>query len=461
MLLAITNQISLEVAVIPFLWMLPLALYLLSFILCFEYERSYHRGVWLPLLGLSGGAVAAALLIGVHVPMAGQLAIYLVALMAYCMVCHGELVRRKPGPRYLTSFYLTVSAGGALGGIFTGIIAPTCFLGLWELPLALVAGIALALVVVDRDPALGLRRRRGARGIFGAIGLYLAGLCGALGYHAWYEYADNVFVDRGFFGTLRIDLNAGRESGPYLRLRHGRIIHGIQFVDEDLRRRPNSYYGPKSGVGLGVLHRRGGEGRAIHLGVIGLGTGTIAAYGEAGDRLRFYEIDPDVLALSAGDDPFFTYLRDTPAEVTTVLGDARLSLEREEDQGFDVLVVDAFSSDSIPAHLITVEAIELYLRHLAPDGIIALHISNRYLDLDPLARGLAEALDLAVIHVGDYRDGDRIWPSDWMLLSRDRSILDEDTPIDKAATPESEESLARARPLWTDASSNLLEVLKL
>lgn len=461
MLLAVTNQISLEVAVIPFLWMLPLALYLISFILCFERERLYHRGVFGPLMLAGAGGITATLLVGVHAPIAVQLAVDLVGLFAYCMVCHGELVRVKPPPRHLTAFYLTISAGGAFGGIFTGVVAPTLFKGLWELPIALFVGVVVAIAVIGRDRETWIRRRRRSIQLVVAALLtaLVAGLLGALAYHIRDEQAGNLLADRSFFGTLRIDVDSTKSTGDYLRLRHGRIIHGVQFVDDELRRTPNSYYGPASGVGLAVVHRRtASAGAPIHLGVIGLGTGTIATWGASGDRLRFYEIDREVLALSRGDDPWFTYLQDTPAAVSTVIGDARLTLEREEPQGFDVLVVDAFSSDSIPAHLITVEAIELYLRHLAPDGIIALHISNRYLDLDPLARGLAGRLGLHIVHVGESTDDPVAWTCDWMLLSRDPTILDDDSPI--AAKTEAADAHDGPYPVWTDARSNLLEVLR-
>ena len=532
MLIAITSQISLEVAVIPFLWMLPLSLYLISFILCFEYERSYLRPLWVPLMLLGAGGTAALIRIGVDAPMWVQLVVYLVTLLAACMVCHGECVRSKPDPRYLTGFYLYVSAGGAAGGVFTGIVAPNLFLDLWELPIALIAAAAFAVGLTFRAwPApAGLRTLEalaggfvfaGIAGLLGvaakflgprllamgtvilvaaaigavliSIGLvYLAGrllaarspvdkarvsrirwtigrmalttwliaLTGVLAWHAHSELDDYTHITRGFFGVLRVDQDGavGGQRELRTRLKHGRIIHGIQFADADLGRMPTSYYGTGSGVGLAIRHHpRRLAGEPLKLGFVGLGTGTLATYGDKGDTIRFYEINPDVVAMSAGPEAIFTYVRDCPAKVEVALGDARVNLEREPSQGFQVLALDAFSSDSIPAHLLTREAGELYLRHLAPDGILAVHISNRYLDLDPVVRGLADALGMTVVLIEDSENNDMVWQSDWMLLARDEAVLSAPEIQGASSDPPESDGLY---PLWTDAYSNLLQVLK-
>jgi hypothetical protein len=457
LLLAITSQISLEVAVIPFLWMLPLALYLLSFVLCFEYERVYHRGVWISLLLLGAGGTAAVIRVGVEAPMLVQLATYLLTLFFACMVCHGELVRRKPDPRHLTGFYLLVSAGGAAGGIFTGILAPALFPDLWELPLALVAVVALALFLA-RDG--GRPRRPVLRALIEVIGLgYLLALAGTLAYHAHAELEDHIHVSRGFFGVLRVDTDVGESGELRTRLRHGRIIHGLQFADPDLARMPTSYYGPGSAVGLAIRnHPRRKRDEPMRMGFVGLGAGTLASYAAAADTVRFYEINPHVVALSGGGKPFFTYLRDCAGTVELAIGDARINLEREPEQKFDVLALDAFSSDSIPVHLLTLEAVELYLRHMrGPDSVIAVHISNRYLDLDPVVRGIAEALGLTVLRIDDPENNDMVYSSDWMLLARDPAALAD--PELKAAETEPE-NVSPPFPLWTDAYSNLLQVFK-
>ncbi len=469
LLLAVTSQISLEVAVIPFLWMLPLALYLLSFVLCFEYERLYHRGFWIPALLLGGGGTAAIIGIGVHAPMLIQLVVYLLTLFFACVVCHGELVRRRPDPRHLTNFYLTVSAGGAAGGIFTGILAPALFIGLWELPLALFAACALALGCA-RDSAwpspLVVRRLGGDLGpvylrrIAGGFGLvYLLGLAGVLGYQTYIELEGHVVASRGFFGVLRVDASAGDDEPSY-RLRHGRITHGIQFTDPDLARQPTTYYGPGSAVGLAIRHhQRRARGEPLRLGFVGLGVGTLATYAAQGDRVRFYEIDPEMVALSSGPAPIFTYLRDCRGSVEVAIGDARINLEREADQGFDVLAIDAFSSDSIPVHLLTVEAVELYLRHLrGPDSVLAIHISNRYLELDPVVRAIARHLGLVTIRIDDAEDNVMVYSSDWMLVVRDPAALAAPEILDTPGRPVPAESTPW--PLWTDAYSNLMQVFK-
>lgn len=456
LLLAITSQIALEVAVIPFLWMLPLALYLLSFVLCFEYERAYRRGLWIPLLLVGGGATTATIIAGVGAPVLVQLATYLSTLFVACMVCHGELVKRKPAPQHLTGFYLLVSAGGAAGGIFTGIVAPTMFLGLWELPLALVAACGLALFLGLRAANVGLKLLR----IVAAVGgLYVIAIALALGWQVRDELSDNLHVSRGFFGVLRVDIqnDDGLRSN---RLRHGRINHGYQLLEPEKALEVTSYYGPQSGGGLAIAkHPRRTAGESMRLGVVGLGVGTLAAYTQPGDTLRFYEIDPDVVALSQGPNAHFTYLRDAKGSVDVSIGDARVSLEREPPQSFDVLIVDAFSSDSIPAHLLTVEALELYLGHLRDaQSVLALHISNRYLDLDPVVRGAAQELDLAVIRVYDSEADDaRYSSSDWMLLATDESAFTGILAATEDIEPPSREP---PWPHWTDGYSNLLVALE-
>jgi hypothetical protein len=457
LLLAITSQISLEVAVIPFLWMLPLALYLLSFVLCFEYERSYRRGLWIPALLLGAGCTVAVIRLGVGAPMLVQLATYLLTLLFACMVCHGELVRRKPAPRHLTGFYLLVSAGGAAGGVFTGLVAPAVFPGLWELPLALVAACVLAVVLALAGQ---WHRRRILRITTGVTGLvYLLAIAITLAIHAYEELEDNLLVSRGFFGVLRVDQDVDEHDDLRTRLRHGRIIHGLQYADPQLAREPTSYYGLGSAVGLAInMHPRRQAGIPMRLGFVGLGAGTLACYAVPGDSVRFYEINPDVVALSSGPEPLFTYLRDAAGTVEVAIGDARINLEREPDQGFDVLALDAFSSDAIPAHLLTVEAVQLYLRHLRDtNSVIAVHISNRYLDLDPVVRGLADALGLAVIRVDDTQNDAQVYASDWMLLARDESAF---ALILKLADPTEPPVQDGPWPLWTDAYSNLVQVLK-
>jgi spermidine synthase len=460
LLLAVTNALCQDVAVVPFLWVLPLALYLLSFVLCFEYERCYRRAVWLAAVAVAGPACTYALFRGTDLPIRVQVAAYAGVLFVYCMACHGELARAKPGSAHLTSFYLTVAAGGAAGGVFTGVVAPLLFLGYWELNLALAGGPVLLVAVLLLDPDSWLNRGSPTRVWAFRLAAY-AGLAALAGTHVA-QVLSNLRgageVRRGFFGVIAVALENRGEPDEWRKLRHGRITHGLQFTSAERRREPTTYYGPQSGAGLALRrHPRRLLGQPLRVGLVGLGAGTLAAYAQAGDAFGVYEINPDVLALSTGPDPAFTFLRDAPAEVTTVLGDARLELEREPPQDLDVLALDAFSSDAIPVHLLTREAFALYLRHLrGPDGVVAVHVSNKYLDLKPVVRGLAGAFGLRAVFVDSPVSGS-VWSSDWVLVVRNDALL-RDPEVDKAALPlsVSEPGL----PLWTDDYSNLLRALK-
>ncbi len=459
LLLATTNQMCQEVAVIPFLWVLPLSLYLVSLIVCFEYERLYKRALWTGALFLAAAGATVVLFLGISVDIRIQIGVYAVCLFVYCMVCHGELVRLKPGPAHLTSFYLTVAAGGAAGGLFTGLVAPALFPSFWELPLALFLGWRLLATLLVRDPNAWIRTGRWARLKRSGLSLWLLALGGALAFQAWEGIQDSVYVRRNFFGVLRILRDQrSKLGGAILKLRHGRITHGMQYQEARLRRLPTTYYGEESGVGLALArHPRRLGGAPLRVGVVGLGTGTLAAYCQPGDVFRFYEINPKVIELSVEASSIFTYLRDAPGDTRVVLGDARLSMERQEPQDFDVLALDAFSSDSIPVHLLTREAFALYLRHLRkPDGIIAVHISNRYLNLKPVVQRLAEVFGLAGLTISSKKADERVWSSDWILVSSragtflDKSFQDAGRPLDGGPR----------RPLWTDNYSNLWQVLK-
>jgi hypothetical protein len=460
LLLAVTSQICQDVAVIPFLWVLPLGLYLLSFVLCFEYERFHRREVWFGAVVVTAAGVVYALQHGTDLGIATQVAFYSAALFAYGMACHGELARLKPEAARLTSFYLTVAAGGAAGGLFAGVLAPRIFLGFWELHLALLGAAVLLVAALLVDPESWLSVGTPARMWTSRVTVYvwLGVLTGVLGADARNGLRGAGLTRRGFFGVLSVALENRGDPDEWRKLRHGRIAHGLQFTAPARRREPTTYYGPKSGAGLALRrHPRRLRGEPLRVGLVGLGVGTLVAYAQKGDVVRVYEIDPEVLRLSTGEDPAFTFVRDAPAEVTTVLGDARLSLEREGPQSFDVLALDAFSSDAIPVHLLTREAVALYLRHLrGPDSVVAVHVSNKYLDLKPVVRALAGALGLRAALV-DSRGTGAVWSADWVLLLRDPSLL-LDPEVDKATLPlvVDEPGL----PLWTDDYSNLLRVLR-
>lgn len=459
LLLAVTNEICLDVAVIPFLWVLPLALYLLSFVVCFEYERLCRREIWLGAVAVAAPSCLYALSRGTDLPIGGQVAVFGGALFAYCMACHGELARTKPPPAHLTSFYLTVAAGGAAGGLFTSLVAPALFPGYWELHLALLGGAVLLVAVLLLDAGSWLNRGGAGRVRSYRIAAYagVAVLTWRLGAQARDDLRGMTEVRRGFFGVLSVALENRGESDERLKLRHGRIAHGLQFTAPARRREPTTYYGPKSGAGLALRrHPRRLAGEPLRVGLVGLGVGTLAAYARPGDVLRVYEINPEVLRLSAGPYPTFTFLRDAAAEVTTVVGDARLSLARELPQDFDVLALDAFNGDAIPMHLLTREAFAVYLRHLRAGGVLAVHVSNKYLDLKPVVRGLAGSFGLRAVLV-DARSSGALWASDWVLVARDGALFT-DAEIDAAALPLAVREAGL--PVWTDAYSNLLGVLR-
>ncbi|HEY7585505.1 MAG TPA: fused MFS/spermidine synthase [Candidatus Deferrimicrobiaceae bacterium] len=454
LLLAVTNHLTQNIAAIPFLWVLPLSLYLLSFILCFSRDGRYRRGAYLPLLAaalcgmsflLSKGQETAKLSILIPLFSGG--------LFVCCMVCHGELADMKPHPRHLTSYYLMISLGGAAGGFFVGIIAPYCFRGYYELPAAIAACAALSLVVLFRlpRPASRFGRLRTAGLLFAAI--YTVGLAVVLSWQVRETARGARVLARNFYGVLKVsDSGDAGESGAMRTLVHGTITHGRQFLAPGRRRQPTTYYGPKSGIGLALEDGRPNARRRV--GVIGLGAGTIAAYGRKGDTYRFYEINPLVVRLA---DTEFSFLRDSDAKVDVVQGDARLSLESEPPGDFDVLAIDAFSGDSIPVHLLTREAFDLYFRHLKADGLLAVHVSNKYLDLAPVVRLAAEAAGKEAVSVDTGDDvNSGVYGSTWILVAGDRRRLDGPS-LTEAARPLMPAEGVR---LWTDDFSNLIRILK-
>jgi SAM-dependent methyltransferase len=263
-------------------------------------------------------------------------------------------------------------------------------------------------------------------------------------------------VRRGFYGALRVEREGRGTADEALKLLHGRIAHGLQLTDAARRMEPTTYFGPTSGVGLAIgRHPKRRRGEPLRVGVVGLGVGTLAAWSRPGDGFRFYELDPEVIRLSNDEPAVFTYLRDAPGATSVVPGDGRLSLEGEPPAGFDVLVLDAFSSDAIPTHLLTREAFDVYRRQLAPGGVLAVHVTNRYLDLKPVVRGVAASLGLRARHVPSFERGAR-WSSDWMLVAPDAAVLDDEL-VSAASLPP-----LGGRPdvVWTDDWSDLVSALK-
>jgi spermidine synthase len=455
MLLATTNHVCQDVAVVPFLWVVPLSLYLLSFIVCFDHQRWYSREIWATLAALAIVAAAACEATGYFgsSDFLEQLALYFSLLFFVCMTFHGELVQLKPDPRHLTEFYLLIAAGGALGGAAVSLAAPAIFDTFLEWEIGLLLCFAASVVALGL-PAAGTKGRP-----LPVLAVLLAASLAFLQAVKQKFHDDEVLERaRSFYGVVSVAERHRNDPAKHaFVLLHGRIQHGVQFADPTKRRIATSYYGEQSGVGRTLKYfNASSDGRPLRVGTVGLGVGTLAAYARPGDRYRFYEINPDVWRLARD---YFTYLSDCRGKCEVVMGDARLSLERElrEDgpQGFDVLVLDAFSGDSIPTHLLTDEVFAKYDAHLAADGVIAVHITNHYLDLAPVVRGLAKDYDLQTLHVSTEGVSETMTEeSNWMLLTRNQRFLKEV----KAAPPEDEDE-TRVVPKWTDQYNNLFQIL--
>lgn len=561
-LLAVTNHLSQDVAAVPFLWVLPLSLYLLTFILCFDSDIWYQRRFFAPAAMASILWIAflaalpkldtyfenlgweqtpsktlddamKAIIEGGNKRIPGfkslnldfeadsidynpmfQGLFYLSCLFLGCMVCHGELAKLKPGKKHLTNYFLLVSTGGALGGAFVALVCPAVFNWYAELPLVeagifLVAACALAMQTsskLDVSPARRFLLCAIALGLVGAMSgweavknsqvlwwqitlvasLTMVGIAIAAGIVYTSKKELQIFcssvaglimlaalfgvvlggvmkkpdqfivaADRSFYGALQVKLDGEEPRGKWLT--HGRIQHGYQHLEEPLRHEPTTYYAKGSGVGL-AIERHPNAGK-LKVGVVGLGTGTIAAYGKQGEHYKFYEIDEVVVKLS---DAHFSYRADSLAKTEVVLGDARLMMEREQPQEFDVLAIDAFSGDAIPVHLITRECMNLYLKHLKPDGILAIHISNRYLDLLPVVQGLADYghMQLANFHYTEVKDG---WDSlrdsssEWTLVTKNEAFMND---LEVREAMDKPDGTAPRSILWTDQYSNLFEILQ-
>jgi len=453
LLLSVTTHISQNIAAVPLLWIIPLSLYLLSLILCFEGRRWYRRSWFLRFLVVALGGMAYALSPEfvnagplLHIPL------FCIGLFICCMVCHGELAQLKPEPRHLTAFYLMISAGGALGGILAGVIAPRLFRGFYELPIALAGCAVLSFVSwgLHSSNFLSSVPRRSAFAITaGAIVLLIAFVPRMM----TTQNGRTIMSARNFYGLLRAEnVPATATQPPRRYLYNGTIVHGIENLPPGRRTDATSYFGPESGAAMAFAdaHEKG----AVHAGIIGLGAGTLASYGRPGDRFTFYEINPLVVRAAQSQ---FDFLRDSQAQIGIVLGDARISLERQPAQNFDLLLVDAFSGDAIPVHLLTREAFELYFRHLRPGGVLALHISNKFLNLRPVVQAVAHSLGAPTTTIISLADpNNAIYTSTWVLV--DRSAPE---PIaGDGSAPLQWKRVNTVVPPWTDDYSSLLKILE-
>ncbi len=467
LLLAITNHITQNIAAVPFLWVLPLSLYLLTFIICFAASDWYPRGIFLRVLIVALGAITYALETReAALPLVYLVSVFCGALFVCCMVCHRELARLKPAPEHLTRYYLMISLGGALGAMFVALLAPHVFRSLAELPISIAACALVVPVTLWRDPESPLRAPRAYLLRWAVVALTVA--LGVGLYLGMKMQSRNVrLTARNFYGVLRVAdlvqpqilviyatdpaMNAA-PSPNYRELLNGTINHGLQWQAPAVRMEPTTYYSRQSGVGIAISAL--GAERPLHVGVVGLGAGTLAAYGRAGDRYTFYEINPLVMQIANRE---FSFLKGSKARVDIVPGDARLSLEAEAPQQFDVLAVDAFSGDSIPVHLLTREAFQLYFRHLKPDGVLAVHISNQYLDLEPVVNAAAAALGKMTMSVSNGPDEKRgIYAATWVLVGTTDALLSRE-PIETAGFVPTDTA---KRILWTDDYSSIFALLK-
>jgi hypothetical protein len=453
MLLATTNRMTQDIASVPFLWVLPLSLYLLTFVITFDDRTARVRWLYLPL-------ALGALYLGFHsldegsrLSISTLIIINLAMLFFICLLCHSELYARRPHPSELTSFYLFMSVGGALGGVMVSLIAPLVFNDFYEYHLGLVLTALIVIIIVYSIPGRAAFILRSPTATAAVM------LAGFILYTPTFWITNTSFMSRNFYGVVRVRETTVDEM-PANILIHGGILHGTQVLTAPYSTRPTKYYSNSTGVGAAfTYHPKRMEGTAMRVGAIGLGIGTVASYGRPDDIFRFYEIDPEVIRI-AQDARYFTYLQDSAAEIELVLGDARLSMERELEEGrpqqYDLLIVDAFSGDSIPTHLINREATALYLEHMAPGGIIAFHISNRHIDLEPITAQLAETFGLdGVKIVGGSQDWEGSHAT-WVLLSPDPAVL---SGFGFTSVRQELEGDPEVR-LWTDDYSNLFQVLR-
>ncbi|MFP6752581.1 MAG: fused MFS/spermidine synthase [Pirellulaceae bacterium] len=468
MLMAVTNYLCQDVAVIPFFWIIPLSLYLLTFIICFDRPGWYRSRLFMNLSILAALAVSilymGEVVDGIFKLLGSEkkfsllaqnltvnTLVHLALLLVVCMFCHGELVKRKPPSSQLTSFYLFVSVGGALGGVIVSILCPLLFPDYWELNIGILIVFLLAAAMVIRD-VLGRPSLMQA-----CVTVTLGMVLGFVGNAQWtvIDQRDAILVTRNFYGVLAVrETDTNKPELHQRRLVNGKTLHGLQQMAPGRRREPTSYYGRQSGVGIAIERYR--RGRPLRIGAIGLGVGTIACYGKEGDEIDFFEINPDVIRLARS---HFSFLEDCPVRPTIIQGDARLSLEKMgRPREYDIMVLDAFSSDAIPVHLLTAEAVGLYGRHLKPGGVIAIHVSNRHLRLVPVVTTLARHGGFQYAKINSSGNGDWLDDAVWILLTKSENFLKD--PQVLLATSEPTGPDARKVHLWTDKYTNLLEILR-
>ena len=431
--LAVTNYLGQQVAAMPFLWVAPMVMYLLSFVLCFEADGWYRPRLFRWLMPVAWVAIASRMALeGSAGGLQWKIPMFCAALFICCMFCHGELARLKPEPSQgLAFFYLMIASGGALGGLFVALAAPNLFHTFLELPIGVSASVLLALYLLF--------------GVHSAHRLLRLALFAVAAFviSTQYQSKGPAVRTRNFYGPLLIR-DSGEGDDARRSLYSGRTIHGLELLAPGLRRTPTTYYGMQSGAGrVFALPNRANWRVAI----VGLGAGTLATYGRQGDLFRFYEINPDVIRVAAES---FDFLRDSRASTDVVAGDGRLMLAREPAHSFDVIVLDAFSDDAIPVHLLTRQAFEMDFEKLRPGGLLLLHLSNRYLDLGAEVAALAKDLGKNLVRIHSIPDAAQgTEHSDWAILGVN--------PQDLAGLlPYAQTDIPRQVRAWTDEYSSLL-----
>lgn len=457
-LLAVTNKICLDIAVLPFLWVLPLCLYLLSFVVCFHSRRLYHRGIFLGLFAVSIILIMYARVMEMQIAPVHLIAIYCGFLFLCCMVCHGELYRKRPDASRLSRFYLMISLGGALGGVFVAVIAPLIFSSYYELYFGLMLVMLFLVTGHDRWNTLPKPRKVTLLTL-----LLITGLLGVLfGRQRDEAYRAAMASERNFYGVVTVWEKDEHDPTLHRRtMKHGTTFHGLQFLSPEKENLATAYYSPQSGIGLVMKHLNRVAGpqetlpeTPIRVGAVGLGAGTIATYLEQGDFLRFYEINPVVRDFAY---EHFTYLPDCRGTVEVSVGDGRLLLKDEPDMQYDVLVIDAFSSDTIPVHLLTQEAFTIYARHIKPGGLLAVHVSSIHLDLEPAAACIGQSIGFHAAGIYTDENPQRgIFASDWVILAKNEGIFTAPAFRNHTEKVEYDPDIH----LWTDDYINVPAVLR-
>ena len=456
-LLASTNKITQDVAPIPLLWIIPLSLYLTSLIITFDSPRWYKRSIWVPLFLITIAVQILGLYNGDDWDISILVLIFSLGMFAVCMVCHGELTRIKPDSKHLTAFYLFVSLGGAMGGVFVSFFAPNFFNGHWEYHI----GILAALILIG----ISLFRTKKEVGRTFTIILSCSWIAAIItaGVFLWYNVEDveknSLETKRNFYGVVRVYDSRPGEQRHRHKLYHGNIKHGTQYWQPDKRDYPTTYFSKRSGIGLALrYHPNRLQGKGIKVGILGLGAGTIAYYCNEKDHFRFYEINQIVTEMAYR---HFTYLSEAEGKIEVLMGDGRITMEQElantGPQKYDVLAIDAFSGDAVPVHLLTKEAFSLYFKHLKEDGILAIHISNKYLQLENVIYGMINEFKIGSQYVKTRKKRRKdISRSTWVLLSNNQQFLSYSKVLKYVTSwPDNLENV-----VWTDDFSNLARVLE-